>query len=227
MEGKDELTQTYKSYDDYLFTNNETRHPRYKNAAYSVLFTLTNDEFQLPNWKCVLQKCTACTSIDLSGVERDSSNQAPIIMFNKYVTQFTCSNHGILIHKRKTTYLDAKGTYKRTCFLCEQLIRYKTPDFTCGRTYERVKLFFVNTRLVIFTKIFIFNKLKILPTTAVTTKYLENIILLTLCKNHLNLNQATSVLGQIMPNELDLNPTVNCRMNYLTTIIPYLWKGTF
>ena len=34
----------------------------------------TNDECQLPNWKCVLQKCTDCTYIALPGVERDSLN---------------------------------------------------------------------------------------------------------------------------------------------------------
>ena len=35
--GKDELTQSYKSYSDYAFPNDETCHPRCKNAAYSVL----------------------------------------------------------------------------------------------------------------------------------------------------------------------------------------------
>ena len=46
--GKDELTQTYKSYDDYAFPEKQTRHPRYKNAADSVLFTPTNDECKSP-----------------------------------------------------------------------------------------------------------------------------------------------------------------------------------
>ena len=41
---------------------------------------------------------------------------------------------------------------------------------------------------------------------------------------NLNLHQATSVLGQIMLNNLVLNPTVNYRMNSLTTIVPYPWK---
>ena len=40
-----------------------------------------------------------------------------------------------------TTYLYAKGTSKKTCFLFEQLIQSKTPDFTRGRLYDRVKLF--------------------------------------------------------------------------------------
>ena len=69
-----------------------------------------------------------------------------------------------------------------------------------------------------------FNKLKNEPTTAVTTKYLENIMLLTLDINHLNPHQATSVLGQIMPNNLALNPTSNYGMKHLTTILPYPWK---
>ena len=67
---KYELSQAYKSYADYAFPNNETRHPRCDNAADSVLCILTNDEFQCPNCKCVLRKCTACTSIAIPGVER-------------------------------------------------------------------------------------------------------------------------------------------------------------
>ena len=98
--GKDELTQAYKSYADYAFPNDETSHPRCKNAAYSVLCTPTNDECQLPNWKCALRKCTACTYIDLPGVEIDLSNRAPMIRFNMYMTQFICSHHSILIAKQ-------------------------------------------------------------------------------------------------------------------------------
>ena len=47
--GKDELTQAYKSYADYAFPNNETLHPHFEKAAYSVLYTPTNDECQFPN----------------------------------------------------------------------------------------------------------------------------------------------------------------------------------
>ena len=43
---KDELTENYKSYADYAFSNDETCHPRCKNAAYSVLCTPSNDEWQ-------------------------------------------------------------------------------------------------------------------------------------------------------------------------------------
>ena len=75
MEGeKVELTQDYKSYADYAFPNNKNCHPRCDNAADSVLCSPTNDEFQLTNWKCLLWKCTDCTSIALPGVERDSLN---------------------------------------------------------------------------------------------------------------------------------------------------------
>ena len=75
-----------------------------------------------------------------------------------------------------------------------------------------------------FTKTFTFNKLKNQPTIAVATKYLENIMLMALDIKHLNTHQATSVLGQIMPNNLALNPEVNYRINSLTTIVPYPWK---
>ena len=105
---KEELTQAYKSYADYAFLEKETRHPRCENAADSVLCTPTNDECKFLNWKYVLRKCTVCSSIALPGVEMDSSNRAPMIMFNTYMALFTCSNHGILIRERITTYLDAK-----------------------------------------------------------------------------------------------------------------------
>ena len=97
---KDELTQAYTSYADYAFPNDETCHPRCENAADSVICWPTNDEFQYPNCKCVLQQCIECTYIDLPGVERDSSIWAPMIMFNTYMNQFTCSHHGILIHEK-------------------------------------------------------------------------------------------------------------------------------
>ena len=67
---------------------------------------------KLPNWICVLRKYTACTSIALPGVERGSSNRAPMIMFNPYMTQFNCSHHGILIREKITIYLYAKGKSK-------------------------------------------------------------------------------------------------------------------
>ena len=60
-----ELTLAYKSYAEYALPNNETCHPRCKIAADCVLCTTTDGECQLPNWKCVLRKCTACTSISL------------------------------------------------------------------------------------------------------------------------------------------------------------------
>ena len=67
-----------------------------------------NNECKFPNWKCVLRKCTVCSYIALPGFEMDSSNRALMIMFNTYMTQFTCSSHGILICEKITTYLDAK-----------------------------------------------------------------------------------------------------------------------
>ena len=95
--GKDELTQAYKSYADYAFPEKQTRHPRCENAADSVFCPATNDVCKLPNWKCVLRKCTVCSAIALPEVEMDTSIRALIIMFNTYMTQFTCSHHGILI----------------------------------------------------------------------------------------------------------------------------------
>ena len=112
-----------------------------KNAVDYVICSPTNDDCQFPNWKCVLWNFTACTYIDIPWFEKYSSKRAPTIMSNTYMTQFTCSRHGILIREKITTYLDTKGTSKKTCFLCEQLIQSKTPIFTWGRMYEWVKRF--------------------------------------------------------------------------------------
>ena len=117
--GKYELPQAYKSYADYAFPEKKNLHPRCENAADSVLCTPTNDECKFTNWKFILRKCTVCRAIDLPGVEMDTSIRAPMVIFNTYMTQFTCSHHGILIIEKTTTYLDAKGKYKKTCFLCE------------------------------------------------------------------------------------------------------------
>ena len=75
-----------------------------------------------------------------------------MITFNTYMTQFTCLYHGILIREKIVTYFDAKGTSKKNCFLCEQLIQAKTPYFTRGRLYERVKLFSIQRRIGDFHK---------------------------------------------------------------------------
>ena len=90
----------------------------------------------------------------------DSSNRAPMIMFNTYMTQFTCSNHGILICEKITTYLDSKGKSKNTCFLCEQLIQTNTPDFTRRRLYERVKLFSIKREIGDFHKDFYIKQIE-------------------------------------------------------------------
>ena len=75
-----------------------------------------------------------------------------------------------------------------------------------------------------FHKDFYIKQIEKLATTAVTTKYFENIMLMTLDINYLSPHQVTSVLGLIMQNDLALIPIVKYRMNSLTTIVPYSWK---
>ena len=157
---KYELTQAYKSYAEYAFPNDETCHPRCKNAADSVIYTPTNDECKSPNWKCVLQKCNAFTSISLPGGERDSPKQSPRITFNTYMTQFTCSHHVTLIREKITTYLDAKGTSKNTCFLCEQFIQAKTPYFTRRGMYDISEPFSIQRKLGDFQKDFYIQQIE-------------------------------------------------------------------
>ena len=77
-----------------------------------------------------------------------------MIMFNTYLTQFTCSHHGILIREKISTYLNAKGKSKRSCFLCEELIKTKTPDFTRGKLHERLKMFSMQRKVGGFHKDF-------------------------------------------------------------------------
>ena len=43
--------------------------------------------------------------------------------------------------------MDAKGKSKKTCFLCEELIKIKTPDFKRGKLHERVKLFSMQRKI--------------------------------------------------------------------------------
>ena len=68
---KGELIQTSKSYADYAFPNDETRHQRCENAADYDICTPTNDSCQFINCECLLRKCTACNSIAIPGVEID------------------------------------------------------------------------------------------------------------------------------------------------------------
>ena len=81
-------------------------------------------------------------------------------MFNTYMTQFTCSHHGILIIEKITTYLDEKGKSKRTCLLCEDFIKTKTPDFTRGKLHERVKLFSMQCKTGGFHKDFYIKQIE-------------------------------------------------------------------
>ena len=62
--------------------------------------------------------------------------------------------------RKITTYLDAKVTYKKTCFLCEQLIQYKTPGLICGIIYERVKLFSIQRNIGDFHKDFYIQQIE-------------------------------------------------------------------
>ena len=56
--------------------------------------------------------------------------------------------------------MDAKGKSKRTCFLCEELIKTKTPDFTRGKLHERVKLFSMQRKIGDFHKDFYIKQIE-------------------------------------------------------------------
>ena len=56
--------------------------------------------------------------------------------------------------------MNAKGKSKRTCFLCEELIKIKTPDFTRGKLHERVKLFSIQSKIGDFHKDFYIKQIE-------------------------------------------------------------------
>ena len=56
--------------------------------------------------------------------------------------------------------MDAKVKSKRTCFLCEELIQIKTPDFTRGKLHERVKLFSMQRKIGDFHNEFYIKQIK-------------------------------------------------------------------
>ena len=56
--------------------------------------------------------------------------------------------------------MHAKGKSKRTCFLCKELIKTKTPDFTRGKLHERLKLFSMQRRIGDFHKDFYIKQIE-------------------------------------------------------------------
>ena len=56
--------------------------------------------------------------------------------------------------------MDSKVTSINTCFLWEQLIQAKTPDFICGRLYERIKLFSIQRKIGDFHKNFYIQQIE-------------------------------------------------------------------
>ena len=103
-------------------------------------------------------------------------------------------------------------------------IQSRTPDFTRGILYERVKLFSIQRKIGESQKYFYIQQIEKLAYHRSYYKIFGKIMLLTLYRTYFNPHHATSVLVQIMPNYLAFNPRVNYVMNYLTTILPYIWK---
>eukprot|EP00978_Attheya_sp_CCMP212_P030587 scaffold112901_cov35-Attheya_sp.AAC.1 len=72
------LLEAYTSYADFVFPDNEPRHPHCENAADSVLCPPTT-AYSLPKWKCVLRQCQSCMTIAIPALELDTSRTAPMI----------------------------------------------------------------------------------------------------------------------------------------------------
>ena len=84
-------------------------------------------------------------------------------------------------------------------------------------------MFFIQHNIGDFHKDFYIQQIEKLSYHRSHYKIIGKIMLLTLDIKHLNPHQATSVLVLIILKSLDLNPTVNYRMNSLTKIVPYPW----
>ena len=68
--------------------------------------------------------------------------------------------------------MDAKGKSKKTFSKCEQIIQIKTPDFTRGRLYERVKLFSIQRKIGDFHKDFYIKQIEKI---SLPPQFLQNI----------------------------------------------------
>eukprot|EP00978_Attheya_sp_CCMP212_P028595 scaffold99190_cov42-Attheya_sp.AAC.2 len=75
------LLEAYTNYAEFVFPDNEPRHPRCEDAADSVVCAPIT-EYNLPNWKCVLRRCSSCSTIAIPALELDISSTAPMIMFH-------------------------------------------------------------------------------------------------------------------------------------------------
>ena len=87
-----------------------------------------------------------------------------------------------------------------------------------------MKLFSIQHKIGHFHKEFYIQQIEKLAYHCSYYKIIGKNMLLTLDINNLNPHQVTSVLGQIMMNDLAFIPTVKYRTNYLTTIVPYPCK---
>ena len=94
--------------------------------------------------------------------------------------------------------MDAKGKSKRTCLLCEDFIKIKTPDFTRGKLHERVKLFSMQRKIGDFHSEFYIKQIENLGYHRCYYKIIGKIMLLTLDIKNLSPHQVTSVLDLIM-----------------------------
>ena len=56
--------------------------------------------------------------------------------------------------------MDVEVKSKRTCFLCEELFKTKTLDFTRGRLYERVNFFSMQRKIGDFYKNFYIKQIE-------------------------------------------------------------------
>ena len=76
--------------------------------------------------------------------------------------------------------MDAKVKSKRTCFLCEELIKIKNPDFARGKLHERVKLFSMQRKIGDFHSEFFIKQIKKLAHHRSYYKIFGKIMLMTL-----------------------------------------------
>ena len=120
--------------------------------------------------------------------------------------------------------MDAKGTSKKTCLLCEQIIQSNNPDFTRRRMYEKVKLFSVQRKIGDFHKDFYIQQIERSAYQRSYYKIFGEHHVADVRHKSFESTPVNIRNQSHYANDLALKPTFNYRMKYLITIIPYPWN---
>ena len=107
-----ELTQSYKSYADYVFLKNETRHSRCEMQQIVVFVHRLMMNFNCPIGNLYCGSVLPVLLLFSQELKEIHQTELQLLCLTRILLN-TCSHHGILIREIITTYLDARGTSKQ------------------------------------------------------------------------------------------------------------------